>query len=590
MADEKKNKVYRDFIAKARAKVKDEYGDEEFDDDLGEFIIDTDRQELPLTILTPFKDSVIRFYSDMDTKSFLKVKTRVNNNIKYFYNMNSMGLTMGAMAYFDSQEHSVVIDSEFIYLDDKGYVVVNCDDKKLQGILQHEIHHSAGTRVSVAPNDTSKVSIGLITNNGRGYVNVGEGVNDYFTQLSTGFGNMSEKTGYTIFSTVASILRHSTDLMTLKNAHVNDFGILNEACKKLSGSDLTLANIEYNLEWQRCFESLAIGEASKAEMGQRFSQKKINMYENMSADALYNVFDEAYFKLLLPKLSQCTQNERVDIINSIFREMDEDMINVGFAELLEVLSFDQDSYTNVINNHKGNLFKTGLDAGREKLVILDKNGNPLKYAENIQNYRPISEDGYEDKLTGFVALSTFKQGEIDRFMKEVEKSAPTGEVKYDSSFRSNFNKKLTQCAIREVANKMGYMVGEFSKQKKTSYMVAPITKDEPRPELNEEERIELATFISEKVNEFDENQSIIRMEENKQLLREAEEETLAQVEESLKEQSEDDKNLMNDIQSESEDETIDDIDNLDEEQCNIDGQIDEDFDDFESSDFDLTTE
>lgn len=510
---------YRNGVKKYHAqKVK---SNRVFDEDGIEIILDGAEfifgdKELPLSMLVPYKDSVIRFYSDMDAQSFLKVKTRINNNVKGFRSKDGLVMTMGAMAYFDAGEREICIDSQYLDYDENEKLVFKGSQKQVNEIIQHELHHSAGTRMKLEDGKIFRpsVSIGLIV--GNGYKNVGEGVNDYFTQLSTGSGCLRDKTGYTLFSTVASILRYSTDLMTLKNSHVNDFKYLQNACKELSGSEHTLGIIEYNLEWERIFDAMAISEMDKKAKGEKFSLAKAQEYERLSDNAFYNVFDECFFNLLIPKLATVTQNERVDIINGIFSDMDDELINVGLTELLEILSYDPESYKNLLTCHRENMFNTGIQSGKKQLVVIGANGNPLKFGLNSGSYQNIAETDMKDKMQGYATLAQATKTDLKNFEKAILEGAKTGEVSFDTAFRTTLNKKITQSAIREVADKMGYEVGEFEKVKKSTVMVAPITTVDERPIINEEEKVQLAEYLSEKINEFDENQSIIRVEEEKE--------------------------------------------------------------------------
>lgn len=473
-------------------------------------------KELPLSMLVPYKDAVIRFYSDMDTQSFLKVKTRINNNVKSFRSKDGLVMTMGAMAYFDATEREICIDSQYLDYDEDEKIVFNASEKQVNEIIQHELHHSAGTRMKLEDGKHFRPvpNIGLIVANG--YKNVGEGVNDYFTQLSTGSGSLRDKTGYTLFSTAAAILRHSTDLMTLKNAHVNDFKYLQNACKELSNSDHTLGIIEYNMEWERIFDSMALNEMDKKARGEKYSLARAKEYERLSDNAFYNVFDECFFNLLIPKLAKVTQNERVDIINGIFRDIDDELINVGLSEFLEILSYDPESYKNLVSCHRENMFQTGIQSGKKQLVVLGANGQPLKFSLSSGTYQNIAETDMKDKMLGYAILSQATKTDMKNFERAIIEGAKVGEVSFDTSFRTTTNKRVTQSAIREVADKMGYYVGEFTKSKKSTLLTAPITSVDEKPVINEEEKVELATYLSEKINEFDENQSMIRVEEEKE--------------------------------------------------------------------------
>ena len=81
---------------------------------------------------------------------------------------------------------------------------------------------------------------------------------------------------------------------------------------------------------------------------------------------------------------------------------------------------------------------------------------------------------------------------------------------------------------------MGYAVGEFTKAKKSTMLVAPITSVDERPIIDEEEKVQLAEYLSEKINEFDENQSIIRVEEEKEDRRQMREEEFLEFEDDDK--------------------------------------------------------
>lgn len=532
-------------------------------DDLGIVLSDfiLGEKELPLSMLVPYKEAVIRFYSDMDAQSFLKVKTRINNNVKAFRAKDGLVMTMGAMAYFDAGEREICIDSQYLDYDEDEKLVFKGSQKQVNEIIQHELHHSAGTRMKLEDSKIFRpsVSIGLIV--GNGYKNVGEGVNDYFTQLSTGSGSLRDKTGYTLFSTIAAVLRYSTDLMTLKNAHVNDFKYLQDACKGLSNSEHTLGLIEYNMEWERIFDALALDEMAKKERGEKCSMAKVQEYQNLSDNAFYNVFDECFFNLLIPKLAKVTQNERVDIINGLFHDMDDELINVGLTEFLEILSYDPESYKNLVTCHRENMFKTGIQSGKKQLVVIGANGKPLKFGLNSGTYQNISETDMKDKMLGYAILSQATKTDLKNFEKSILEGAKSGEVSFDGAFRTTLNKNVTQSAIREVADKMGYSVGEFTKAKKSTMLVAPITSVDERPIIDEEEKVQLAEYLSEKINEFDENQSIIRVEEEKEDRRQMREEEF--------------------LEFEDDDEDVNDNETIDDEEVTEEVVTDESEDEFE---------